>query len=421
MLNIGWFHFTMAAAGASGDDPYLLLTDLAIGVFAACIGGVIAARLRLPIITGYLLAGIVIGPFTPGPVSNTARIQTLAELGVAFLMFALGLEFSLEELNKVRRGAVGGGLLQIVLTIALGVPLGLLLGLSLPSSLYLGGVIAVSSSIVILKLLLSRAELDSPQGRLALGIGVVQDISVVVLIVVLPIIGTISDKTDVGALFLELGKALATAVLFLGGSYAVGMRVIPFVLHRLKVLDQRELFLLAILAIAIGLGLLAQTFGVSFALGAFLAGIIVNEWDESHSALHEIEPFRDVFASLFFVFIGMLINPLQVWQYLGDILLVVAAIVIGKTVIVGLVLWLLRYPPLSAFMAGLLLAEVGEFSFILAQRGVAVGAIDARVEAIILSSALITIVATPLLYQILSKILTRTCIGQGKIATPVID
>ena len=391
--------------GATGGESfslegYELLVDLVLAVLAAFLGGLVASRLKLPVMTGYLLGGIAIGPFTPGPSSDIHRVQTLAELGVALLMFALGTQFSLHELKAVGKGAAGGGILQVLFTILLGIPVGLVLGISFTQSLYLGGMLAISSSIVILKLLLSRSEIEALHGRLALGIGVVQDISVVVLVVVLPALAA-PHQGELGDLVLTVGLALVKAVVFLGLTYVVGTRVIPWLLYRIISLGLREMFLLTILIIAVGTALLAQLIGVSFALGAFLAGMIVSESEAADDVLNEIIPLRDVFASLFFVSIGMLINPVLLWENIWGVLLVVIVILVGKFGIVAGLLLLFKYPFKAALRAGLLLSQIGEFSFVLARTGVVQGALTTRIEALVLSGALITIILTPVLYQFL--------------------
>ncbi|MEI6043758.1 MAG: cation:proton antiporter [Chloroflexota bacterium] len=389
-------------------EGYELLTDLVLAVLAAMVGGFIAHWLKLPVIIGYLLAGILVGPFTPGPVSDIHRVQTMAELGVALLMFALGSQFSLAELGHVGKGAIGGGVLQIILTIALGVPVGtLLLGLNLVSSIYFGGLMALSSSIVILKVLMSRGELDSKHGKLALGTGVVQDISVVVLVVVLPALAISPDKGGAWELALAVLLALGKAILFLGTMYLVGTRAIPSLLRRVISVGVRELFLLVIITIAVGTALLANLVGLSFALGAFLAGMVVAESDASADVLNEIIPIRDVFATLFFVSIGMLIDPLFVWKHLVEVLIVVMVILVGKFTIIASTYVLLRYPLKTALLAGLLLAQIGEFSFVLAKVGVERGAIDERLKALTLAGALITIIVNPILYQVLPPLFAQ--------------
>ncbi len=404
----GVYGFVLGASSgdASGLAGYELLIDLTIAVAAAFLGGIIASKLKLPVMTGYLLGGICIGPFTPGPHSDVHRVQTLAELGVALLMFALGTQFSLHELKLVGKGAAGGGILQVLLTIFLGVPVGLILGMSFTQALYLGGMLAISSSIVILKLLLSRSEVEALQGRLALGIGVVQDISVVVLVVVLPALAA-PDQGDLTSLLVTVGLALLKAVAFLGITYLVGTRVIPWILYRIISLGLREMFLLTILIIAVGTALLAQLIGLSFALGAFLAGMIVSESDAADDVLNEIIPLRDVFASLFFVSIGMLINPVLLWENIWGVLLVVVVILVGKFGIVAGLLLLFKYPFKASLRAGLLLSQIGEFSFVLARTGVDQGALTIQIEALVLSGALITIILTPVLYQFLPPLFDR--------------
>lgn len=392
-------------AGDGGLVGYELLVDLVLAIIAAFVGGLIAARLKLPVIIGYLLAGIAIGPFTPGPVSDVHRVQTMAELGVALLMFALGTQFSLNELKHVGRGAIGGGLLQVLLTIAGGIPLGLLLGLPFSQSFYLGGMLAISSSIVMLKLLLSRGELDSIQGKLALGVGVVQDLAVVVLVVVLPAVAT--AKGELSETLVAVGLALLKAAAFLGVTYFAGTRLIPPLLYRIIGLGLRELFLMTVLIIAVGLALLAQLIGISFALGAFLAGLIVSESDAADDVLNEIIPIRDVFATLFFVSIGMLIDPLFIWRNLGEVLAIVVFILLAKFGIIAGLFWLFRYPVSGALKAGLLLAQIGEFSFVLARSGVEKGAISPRVESLTLASAMLTIILVPILYQTLPGFFSR--------------
>jgi CPA2 family monovalent cation:H+ antiporter-2 len=399
----GIFGFVLGASSGEGPslEGYELLIDLTMAVVAAFLGGIVASKLKLPVMTGYLLGGIVIGPFTPGPSSDVHRVQTLAELGVALLMFALGTQFSLHELKEVGKGAAGGGILQVLFTMLLGVPVGLILGMSFTQALYLGGMLAISSSIVILKLLLSRSEVEALQGRLALGIGVVQDISVVVLVVVLPALAAPNQEGDFGSLALTVGLALLKAVAFLGVTYVVGTRVIPWILYRIISLGLREMFLLTILIIAVGTALVAQLIGLSFALGAFLAGMIVSESEAADDVLNEIIPLRDVFASLFFVSIGMLINPGLLWDNIWGVLLVVVVILAGKFGIVAGLLLLFKYPFKASLRAGLLLSQIGEFSFVLARTGVNEGAITDQIEALVLSGALITIILTPVLYQFL--------------------
>lgn len=370
-----------------------LLVDLAFAMGAALIGGFLAHLVRQPAILGYLVAGIVVGPYTPGPTSSVERVQTLANLGVTLLMFALGTEFSLDALKRVRNVAVYGGLIQIALNMGLGTALGLLLGYSLQSAVFLGGVIAISSSIIMLKLLLARDEVESIVGRAALGIGIVQDLAMVALIIILPSLS--------GQVGLELLGTSALAVLkggaFLVVAYLLGTRLVPPILERIARVGSRELFLLFIVAIAAGTSVLGQIVGISFALGAFLAGLIVSESEYSHHVLDEIIPIRDIFATLFFVSIGMLIDPAFLAAHVVEITLLVAVILVGKFIICAAVIRLFGYSARNAVRAGLLLAQIGEFSFVLASEGLHRGTIDNGLYTLVLAGALVTLILNPIL------------------------
>jgi CPA2 family monovalent cation:H+ antiporter-2 len=372
-----------------------ILVDLAFAMGAALLGGFIAHLVRQPVILGYLVAGILIGPHTPGPVSSVERVQTLANLGVALLMFALGTEFSLEALSRVRRVAVWGGIMQIALTMVLGTLLGLMLGQPLTGSIFLGGIIAVSSSVLILKLLMERGEVESIAGRVALGIGIVQDISMVGLIIILPALG---EGTGVG---LELagsaGLALLRGGVFLSAAYLLGARLVPPLLAFVARIGSRELFLLTIVAIAAGTAVLGHVVGISFALGAFVAGLVVSESEFSSQVLDEIIPLRDVFSALFFVSIGMLLDPSFVVSHITDIALLVGAIIIGKFVISMLAVRVFGYSLANAAHVALLLAQIGEFSFVLAGVGLSRGVISRELYSVVLSGALLTLVLNPLL------------------------
>lgn len=370
-----------------------LLLDLALAMGAAIIGGFIAHRLRQPAILGYLLAGVVIGPYTAGPVASIERVQTLANFGVALLMFALGTEFSLSALSKVRRVAVGGGVAQILLCIVLGTGLGLVLGFSVQASVFLGGIIAISSSIFILKILMSRDEVESIWGRITVGIGIVQDISMLALIVILPSLGAGVGLELVGS----AGLAVLRGALILVVAYVVGTRVVPPLLSRVARLGSRELFLLTVVAIAAGAAVLGQLVGISFALGAFVGGLITSESEFSHHVLDEIIPLREVFSTVFFVSIGMLMNPVFLWAHLWQVALMVGVIVIGKFGITYGMVRLLGYDGEVPLRVGLLIAQIGEFSFVLASVGLEHGVINNELYELVLSSALVSLVLNPLL------------------------
>lgn len=369
-----------------------IVVDLVIAVAAALLGGVIAQRLHQPVILGYLLAGMAIGPYTPGPVGDIHNVQLMAELGVAFLMFALGAEFSPSELLKMRGVASIGGLLQIGATLLLGLAVSPLLGLGLVQGLFLGSVLALSSTMVALKILMGRGELESLHGRMVLGILIVQDLSLVPMMVILPALAG-----PVEGLALSLALAAAKAAAILVGAQYVGTKIAPKALLRVAATGSRELFLLAIITLALGTALSTYALGLSLAFGAFMAGLVVSESEFSHQALAEVVPLRDIFSSVFFVSVGMLIDPLFLVANVPAILLIVATVVLGKLVIGTLVPLLFRYPGRAALLTGISLAQIGEFSFVLTRLGEERQIIDSHFGSLILGSALVSILLNPLL------------------------
>ena len=381
-------------------DELALLVDLVLAVAAGLIGGLVAQRLGQPVILGYLAAGVVIGPFTPGPVGDIHNLSVLAEAGVALLMFALGAELSLAELRRVGRVATIGGIGQIVGSIALGLAVGPLLGLAPVQALFFGAVTALSSTVVSIKLLLGRGELGSLHGRVALGVLIIQDLSLVPMMVILPALGRPTDR-----LAAELGWAALTAAALLVATVFVGTRLVPWILDRVAGTGSRELFLLCVVALALGTALGTQFFGLSLAFGAFLAGLVVSESDLSHQAVAEVLPLRDLFATLFFVSVGMLLDPSFVVRNVPAVLLVAGVVVLGKLVLVTLLVRALGYAGRTALLAGLAVAQMGEFSFVLARLGVAQGLIDDYLYNLTLAGALATIIVSPALLQIADPLL----------------
>jgi CPA2 family monovalent cation:H+ antiporter-2 len=279
------------------------LIILVIVLVAAFIGGVIARRLGLPVILGYLIGGIAVGPYGFGLVQDVDQISTVAEIGVVLLLFTLGLEFSLKTMRRTGRVAIIGGIVQILATIALGLVIGILLQWPLQEAVLFGFFIALSSTMVVLKLLMERGELDTAHGRIMIGILLVQDLAVIPMMVIIPVIGEPGWAT-------ALGIAVLKAVLFLGGMLVLGLWVLPRVLRRVAGLRSRELFLLAIFGLVLTVAFASDYFGISLALGAFVAGLLISESEYAHQAFAEIVPLRDIFATLFFVSLGMLVNPL---------------------------------------------------------------------------------------------------------------
>ncbi len=369
-----------------------MLETLVILLGATAVAVHISRRLGFGSILGYLVAGVVIGPFTPGPTIDSHTVQVLAEMGVAFLMFAVGAELSLGELRRLGRVTVLGGALQIGGTMGLGPLLAPLLGLSLVQGVFLGALLALSSTVIALKVLMARGELQALHGRVALGILVAQDIAVVPMVVVLPALAA-------GTAGLLAGLAVATlkAAGILLGAYVVGARGVPWLLGHVAVSRSRELFLLGVVGLALGTALVTQLAGLSIAFGAFLAGLVVAESEYRTQAVAEVLPLRDLFASLFFVSVGMLIDPRSLAANAGLIALLSGVVVAGKVAIVALVVGWLGMPGRVALLSALSLAQVGEFSFVLARIGVEDGAIPSSLFDLILATALVTIVLSPAL------------------------
>lgn len=367
-----------------------IAADIAIIVVAGLVGGLIAQQLKQPLILGYILAGIVVGPFTAGIIiSETHNIELLAEIGVALLLFALGIEFSLKELKPVRAIALIGTPIQIVLTLALGFGIGQMLGWPWIESLWFGGMIALSSTMVILKILMGRGLLGTLSSRVMIGMLIVQDLAVVPLVIILPQLHQPEAGLSV------LGWAAVKAALFLFVMIFAGTRIIPWLMARIAAWNSRELFLLAITAIGLGIGYVTYLVGLSFAFGAFIAGMVLSESDYSHQALSDIIPLRDLFGLLFFVSVGMLLDPaffIANWQM---VLIVVLLVGIGKGLIFGVLSKLFQYGNIVPLAVGLGLFQVGEFSFVLARVGVSSHAISNDLYALTLTTAILTMVATP--------------------------
>ncbi len=373
-----------------------VLVDLSFALAMAFIGGTIAVRLRQSPLLGYLVAGIVIGPFTPGFVGDPQHISALAEIGIIFLLFALGVEFSLDELRRVGRLALVGTALQLLLTGALGWGLGSLLGWDAHQALYLAAIVAMSSTVVVLKTLIARGEMESAHGRALLGMLIVQDLAAVALIVLLPPLTGNPDN-----LGLTLAVALGKAVLFITGALWLGRWVVPRLMDGIARLGSDELFILAVAAVAVGTAIAATALGLSTALGAFLAGLLVGRSEVEHRALAEVTPLRDLFTSLFFVSVGMLIDPRFALTHTWLVLLVAVAVVIIKGVVNAFVAGLPAFAlsGKTALFVGVGLAQIGEFSYVLARQGVDHRVLVADQYSLVLSTSVLTIVVTPALFR----------------------
>ncbi|MFQ5826480.1 MAG: cation:proton antiporter [Dehalococcoidia bacterium] len=378
------------------------MADLVIILAAALIGGLLTHHLRQPILLGYLLGGIVIGPFALGWVQDLAAVETLATVGVVLLLFALGMEFSLGELRRLGRIGVGGGVAQILATALLGLAIGrFLLHWSWTEAIFFGLLISLSSTMIVLKSLAERGEIDSVQGRIMIGILLVQDLSVAPMMVILPSLG---QEEGVGV---ALGMAALKAGVFLGVIVIIGLWVLPRLLRRTAELRSRELFLLAVITLGLGAAAGTQVFGLSLAFGAFVAGLVVGQSQFAHQALADVIPLRDTFAALFFVSLGMLTDPAFIAQNLSVVLLVAGAIVLGKFLILFLLARLFGYSLKTGLFVGVGLIQIGEFSFVLARAGLNSGVISEYLYSLTLASALITILLTPIAMSLASALYTR--------------
>jgi CPA2 family monovalent cation:H+ antiporter-2 len=357
----------------------------------ALIGGAIAQRLKMPVLVGYVLAGAIVGPNTPGLVANEDRILLLANLGIAFLMFALGVEFSVKHLLEVRRIALVSSAVQYPVTFLLGIAVALGLGWEIRPALLMGGAFAISSSIVMVKILLGRGEATSPHGRVAFGMGVVQDLSLVPLLALLPLLGN-----GGGNLLAGLARSLGLATIALVIVGVLGIRIVPWLLGMVARTESRELFLLTVVVLALGTAYATHEAGLSFALGAFLAGLVVSESDFDAQVLSEIIPLRDLFSTLFFVSLGMLLDVELFTQHPVQIGIATLILVVGKTIISGAGFLLANVNPATATMAALLTAQIGEFSFVLAGVGLDDHIISENQYSIILAIALGSILISPI-------------------------
>ena len=367
------------------------MADFAIIMGAALAGGLVAYRLRLPILLGYLIAGILIGPFSFGLIKDMDMIQTMASIGVVLLMFTLGMQFSPSDLKRVGKIGLAGGTAQILVTALVGFAISkTLFSWPITDAIFFGLLIALSSTMIVLKILVDRGETNTPHGRIMIAILLVQDLAVVPLMVILPVLGQ-----QATSLIPSLGITLAKTLLFLGVMTVIGFWVIPRFIGQIAGARSRELFLLTILAICLGAAFGTSYFGVSAAFGAFAAGMLVGRSHLAHQALADIIPLRNVFAALFFVSLGMLASPLFIVDNWSMVILVALIIVIGKFIICSLISRFFGYSLKTTLFVGVGLTQVGEFSFVLGQVGMETGVISGYLYSLILSSAILTILFTP--------------------------
>jgi CPA2 family monovalent cation:H+ antiporter-2 len=369
-----------------------LIADLTLIVIAALVGGFLAQRAKQPPLVGYLVAGVAVGPFTGGlTVANPENIEQLAELGVALLLFSLGLEVSFRELVPVRRVAIAGGLIQVALTAAFGFGIAAGLGWSRQPALWFGAAVSLSSTMVALKTLQAQGRIGTLSSRVMLGILVVQDLAVVPMMILLP------ELAAPEAAILPVLAGTVRSLVLLGLIILVSTRVVPPLLALAARGKSRELFLLMTTAVAFGVGDAAWQLGLSLALGAFIAGVVINESEYAHQALSDVIPLRDLFGMVFFVSLGMLLDPRVVWQQLPIIAACVAAVAAGKALILMGVVRGFGYRRIIPLATALTLFQVGEFAFVLARAGHASGALSDAQYTVILNTAIATTALTPAL------------------------
>lgn len=387
---------------------------------AALVGGFAARLFKLPVLVGYLLAGVAIGPHTPGLLADEETVQNVANVGVILLMFAVGVQFSLKELGSIRRTALIAGSAQILGTLALGYGVGAVLGWSWLESLFLGCALAMSSTAVMLKLLEERGELGSTHGAIILGILIIQDLSLVAFMSLLPAAHLLAN--DGVAALSSVGVALLKAAAFIGVTLFLASRLVPKLLDRATRTGSPELFLLTVICLCFGAAVIAGQAGLGSALGAFLAGVVVSESPYAHEIFSQVRPLRDVFSSIFFVSIGMLANPNYFVSNWKTVALVVAVIIVGKFIITVAAIQTAGWHSRTAISVGAGLANIGEFSFVLAAAGLAGGLIGGQVNSAVIAAALVTLLTAPFVYGLAGAFYTslarfrffRTKMSAGK-------
>ncbi|MEP7346526.1 MAG: YbaL family putative K(+) efflux transporter [Gemmatimonadaceae bacterium] len=393
---------------------FTLITTLAAALGLALALGFVAARLKLPPLVGYLFAGILIGPATPGFVADVQLSQQLAEIGVILLMFGVGLHFSPEDLLSVRRVAIPGALLRIIVATALGVGVAHMWGWGFGAGLVFGLALSVASTVVLLRTLEDRSLLESMNGKIAIGWVVVEDLAMVLVLVLLPAFAgsltgstSVPDSAGTRAVWVSLGIALGQVAVFIALMLLVGRRLFPWMLWQVARTGSRELFTLCIIAAALGIAQgSAYFFNVSFALGAFFAGMVFRESSLVYRAAEESLPLRDAFSVLFFVSVGMLFDPAVLVNQPLRVLTVVAIIILGKTLVAFSIVLAFRYPLNTALTVSASLAQIGEFSFILAALGVSLGLLPPEGQSLILAGALISIAINPLVFKAIEPVQT---------------
>ncbi|NBN85549.1 YbaL family putative K(+) efflux transporter [Proteus sp. G2300] len=389
-----------------------LITTIVGGLALAYILGMIAQRLKISPLVGYLAAGVLAGPFTPGFVADTSLAPELAEIGVILLMFGVGLHFSLKDLMAVKTIAIPGAIAQIAVATLLGLGLSAFFGWGLFSGIVFGLCLSTASTVVLLRALEERGLIDSQRGQIAIGWLIVEDLAMVLALVLLPAAANMlesSDQTSISQLMINLGITIGKVVAFILIMMIVGRKLIPWILAKTAATGSRELFTLCVLALALGIAYAAVTlFDASFALGAFFAGMVLNESDLSHRAAQDTLPLRDAFAVLFFVSVGMLFDPMVLIEHPLGILATLAIIIIGKSVAALVLVRMFGHSRRTALTIAASLAQIGEFAFILAGLGVALNVLEPDARNLVLAGALVSIMLNPVLFSLLDRYLAKT-------------
>ncbi|MDK9982731.1 Kef family K(+) transporter [Enterobacter asburiae] len=386
-----------------------LITTIVGGLVLAFILGMIANKLRISPLVGYLLAGVLAGPFTPGFVADTKLAPELAELGVILLMFGVGLHFSLKDLMAVKSIAIPGAIAQIGVATLLGMALSAVLGWSLMTGIVFGLCLSTASTVVLLRALEERQLIDSQRGQIAIGWLIVEDLVMVLTLVLLPAVAGMMEKDNVGlaSLALDMSITIGKVVAFIAIMMLVGRRLVPWIMSRSAATGSRELFTLSVLALGIAFGAV-ELFDVSFALGAFFAGMVLNESELSHRAAHDTLPLRDAFAVLFFVSVGMLFDPMVLIHQPLAVLGTLAIIIFGKSLAAFFLVRMFGHSPRTALTIAASLAQIGEFAFILAGLGMALNLLPQAGQNLVLAGAILSIMLNPVLFALLEKYLDKT-------------
>lgn len=382
-------------------EHFSLLTSVAVALGLALGGGITARLAGLSPIVGYLAAGVIISPFTPGYDADLDALRELAELGVIFLMFGVGLHFNVRDLLRVKNIAIPGAMVQIAAATALGAAVGTFFGLDVNEGIVLGLAVSVASTVVLIKALEDRAMFESVHGRVAVGWLVVEDLATVLFLVILPFL---KGGDSVSQFLQDAGVAILKATVFLGLGLVAGQRLMPRLLSLVARTGSRELFILAVVAIALGIATGAAWFGLSVAIGAFVAGVVVSETETSSQAAADVVPLREAFAVLFFVSVGMLLDPAAVKDNIPLALCVLAIVLFGKSIIAIVVSAAFPYPARTGLVVAAGLAQVGEFSFIVADEGLKQGLMSSETYNVVLAAAVVSITLNPLAFKLIEPV-----------------